>query len=102
MSTQDTRERLELLQGTLDLLILRTLIFGSQHGQGIARAIQETSEKELLVEHGALCDLFEARTVVPVIDRRRPLSDVAEALRFLEQGHAQGKVVITVDHRNEP
>ena len=54
MSTQDTKERLELLQGTLDLLILRTLIFGSQHGQGIARAIQETSEKELLVEHGAL------------------------------------------------
>jgi PadR family transcriptional regulator PadR len=54
MSTQDDRERLELLQGTLDLLILRTLIFGSQHGQGIARVIQETSEKELLVEHGAL------------------------------------------------
>jgi PadR family transcriptional regulator len=54
MSTQDTRERLELLQGTLDLLILRTLIFGSQHGQGIARAIQETSQEELLVEHGAL------------------------------------------------
>src|SRR6202161_257674 len=54
MSTQDARERLELLQGTLDLLILRTLIFGSQHGQGIARAIQETSQEELLVEHGAL------------------------------------------------
>lgn len=54
MSTQDAKERLELLQGTLDLLILRTLIFGAQHGQGIARAIQETSEKELLVEHGAL------------------------------------------------
>ena len=54
MSTQDEKERLELLQGTLDLLILRTLIFGAQHGQGIARAIQETSEKELLVEHGAL------------------------------------------------
>jgi len=54
MSTQDARERLELLQGTLDLLILRTLIFGSQHGQGIARAIQQTSDEELLVEHGAL------------------------------------------------
>jgi PadR family transcriptional regulator, regulatory protein PadR len=52
MSTQD--ERLELLQGTLDLLILRTLIFGPQHGQGIARAIQQTSDEELLVEHGAL------------------------------------------------
>jgi PadR family transcriptional regulator, regulatory protein PadR len=54
MSTQDPRDRLELLQGTLDLLILRTLIFGSQHGQGIARAIQQTSQQELLVEHGAL------------------------------------------------
>ena len=54
MSTQDAKQRLELLQGTLDLLILRTLIFGAQHGQGIARVIQETSEKELLVEHGAL------------------------------------------------
>jgi transcriptional regulator len=54
MSTQQTRERLELLQGTLDMLILRTLIFGSQHGQGIARAIQQTSDEELLVEHGAL------------------------------------------------
>src|SRR6266404_5380773 len=54
VSTQETRERLELFQGTLDLLILRTLIFGSQHGQGIARAIQQTSGDELLVEHGAL------------------------------------------------
>src|SRR5208282_2341233 len=54
MTTQETKERLELLQGTLDLLILRTLIFGSQHGQGIARAIQQTSREELLVEHGAL------------------------------------------------
>lgn len=52
MSTQN--ERLELLQGTLDLLILRTLILGPQHGQGVARAIQQTSDEELLVEHGAL------------------------------------------------
>jgi PadR family transcriptional regulator PadR len=54
MTTQETTERLELLQGTLDLLILRTLIFGAQHGQGIARAIQQASDEELLVEHGAL------------------------------------------------
>jgi PadR family transcriptional regulator PadR len=54
MTTQEGRERLELLQGTLDLLILRTLIFGPQHGHGIARAIQEASAAELLVEHGAL------------------------------------------------
>jgi PadR family transcriptional regulator, regulatory protein PadR len=54
MSTRVEKERLELLQGTLDLLILRTLIFGPQHGQGIGRAIQQSSHDELLVEHGAL------------------------------------------------
>ena len=54
MSTRDDPDRLALLQGTLDLLILRTLVFGAQHGQGIARAIQQTSADVLLVEHGAL------------------------------------------------
>jgi len=54
MSTRRGTDRLELLQGTLDLLILRTLIFGPEHGQGVARAIQHTSDQELLVEHGAL------------------------------------------------
>ena len=41
-------------------------------------------------------ELLEAGKVVPVIDRRYPLSEVAEALRYLEEGHAQGKVVITM------
>src|SRR3954462_10493017 len=54
MPTRDDPERLVLMQGTLDVLILRTLIFGPEHGQGIARAIQQTSDDELLVEHGAL------------------------------------------------
>jgi NADPH:quinone reductase-like Zn-dependent oxidoreductase len=48
-----------------------------------------------------LKDLFEAGKVKPVIDRRYPLSDLAEALRYLEQGHAQGKVVIAVEHGND-
>jgi len=56
MVTQDDSDgkRMALLQGTLDLLILRTLRMGRQHGQGIARAIQEQSDDVLLVEHGAL------------------------------------------------
>ena len=55
MSTRkDAHERLTLLQGTLDLLILRTLVFGPQHGQGIARAIQQQSDEALLVDHGSL------------------------------------------------
>jgi transcriptional regulator len=55
MSTKEPDDpRIPLLQGTLDLLILRTLIFGAQHGQGIARAIQQQSEDVLLVDHGTL------------------------------------------------
>jgi PadR family transcriptional regulator PadR len=53
MATRES-ERIVLLQGTLDLLILRTLVFGSEHGQGIARAIQQQSEDVLLVDHGSL------------------------------------------------
>jgi PadR family transcriptional regulator, regulatory protein PadR len=48
------QERIALLQGTLDMLILRTLVFGSQHGQGIARAIEQQAEDTLLVDHGSL------------------------------------------------
>lgn len=48
------REYSAHLQGTLDLLILRTLVKGPQHGQGIARAIQVQSDDVLIVEHGSL------------------------------------------------
>jgi NADPH:quinone reductase-like Zn-dependent oxidoreductase len=56
--------------------------------------IAKINQKDLVL----LKDLLETRKVVPVIDRRYPLSDTAEALRYLEEGHAQGKVVITVEH----
>src|SRR5208337_4875082 len=47
-----------------------------------------------------LKDLLEAGKVVPVIDRRYPLSEAADALRYLEEKHARGKVVLTVEHSN--
>lgn len=47
-------DRIALLQGTLDLLILKSLVFGPCHGQGIARSIQAQSEDVFLVEHGSL------------------------------------------------
>jgi len=46
-------------------------------------------------------ELLETGKVVPVIDRRYPLSETAEAIRYLEEGHAQGKVVITVAHNDK-
>ena len=49
-----TRSRTELLQGTLDMLILRTLLFGPAHGHEIARHIQRTTDDVLQVEHGSL------------------------------------------------
>ena len=54
MTTRDEKDHIAILQGTLDLLVLRTLLFGPQHGQGIARAIQLQSGDELLIDHGSL------------------------------------------------
>lgn len=55
MATQDTNsDRIALLQGTLDLLILKTLALGPCHGQGVARMIQRRSEEIFLVDHGSL------------------------------------------------
>ena len=55
MATQENNDdRIALLQGTLDLLILKTLLMGPCHGQGVARIIQRQSEDVFLVDHGSL------------------------------------------------
>ena len=54
MTPEATSKRAELLQGTLDMLILRTLLFGPAHGHQIAKHIQRTTEDVLQVEHGSL------------------------------------------------
>jgi NADPH:quinone reductase-like Zn-dependent oxidoreductase len=58
--------------------------------------IANINQKDLVF----LKDLLEAGKVVPVIDRRYPLSGAVEALRYLQERHAQGKVVLTVEHSN--
>jgi transcriptional regulator len=47
-------DKLELLQGTLDMLILKTLLFGPAHGHGIATSIRQSTREALVVEHGSL------------------------------------------------
>lgn len=55
MTTRESNDdRISLLQGTLDLLILKTLVLGPCHGQGVARMIQRQSEEAFFVDHGSL------------------------------------------------
>jgi transcriptional regulator len=55
MTTHESADdRIALLQGTLDLLILKTLTLGPCHGQGVARSIQRQSEEVFFVDHGSL------------------------------------------------
>jgi PadR family transcriptional regulator PadR len=82
MSTQEAEGRLELPQDALDQLILRTLIFLSRHGQGIARAIQQTPEEELLVEHGALYPALQRLEARGWISAKRGTSANNRKARF--------------------
>ena len=75
-------ERVALLQGTLDLLILRTLVFGSNHGQGIARAIQRQAEDTLLIDHGSLYPALQRLEARAWISGEWGVSDNNRRARF--------------------
>ncbi len=65
-------------------------------GRKMGNVTGQPSQPDLLI----LKALLEAGKVVPVIDRCYPFSEVPEALRYLGEGHARGKVVITMDHNS--
>lgn len=75
-------ERIQLLQGTLDLLILQTLVFGALHGHGIATAIQTTSDDALLVDHGSLYPALQRLEKAKLIDSEWGTSDNNRRARF--------------------
>jgi PadR family transcriptional regulator PadR len=76
------REYAAHLQGTLDLLILRRLLFGPQHGQGIARGIQDQSGQVLIVDHGSLYPALQRLEERGFIDADWGTSDNNRRARF--------------------
>lgn len=99
MSTKpDDQERLALLQGTLDLLILRTLLFGPQHGHGITLSIQRQSEDALLVDHGSLYPALQRLEHKGWINAEWGTSDNNRRARFYTLTKA-GRTQLTAETR---
>jgi PadR family transcriptional regulator PadR len=83
MPTRDkTDDRANLLQGTLDLLILSTLVLGPHHGQAIARSIQRQSEEVFLVDHGSLYLALQRLEEKGWVDAKWGVSDNNRRARF--------------------
>jgi PadR family transcriptional regulator PadR len=82
---------MSLLQGTLDMLILRTLIFGPRHGHGIAVTIKRSSEDDLLVDHGSLYPALQRLERQGLIKSKWGVSDLKRRARFYELTRAGRK-----------
>jgi len=88
--------RVEILQGTLDLLILRTLLFGPAHGHAIAKHIQRTSEDLLQVETGSLYPALHRLEAKGWISASWERSEMGKRARFYSLT-SQGKKELSVE-----
>lgn len=87
-------DRIQLLQGTLDLLILQTLVFGSFHGHGIATSIQRSSDDVLLVDHGSLYPALQRLERAGLIDSQWGTSENNRRARFYRLTRAGRKRLV--------
>jgi hypothetical protein len=92
MSTKEQEERIELLQGTLDLLILRTLQLGPMHGHPIAKAIEFRSDEVLQVEQGSLSSAAPADQAAMDLGRRGNLGKPSPGEVLRTDSHRQASV----------
>jgi PadR family transcriptional regulator PadR len=82
MSTKEQQAQLELLQGTLDLLVLQTLALGRAHGHAIARSIERRSEDVLQVGHGSLYPALQRLLRLGLIQAEDGISENNRKARF--------------------
>ncbi|HEY7338779.1 MAG TPA: PadR family transcriptional regulator [Bryobacteraceae bacterium] len=75
-------DRIQLLQGTLDLLVLQSLVFGARHGHGISTAIERMSEDVLLVDHGSLYPALQRLEQAGLISSEWGISENKRRARF--------------------
>ena len=86
--------RIQLLQGTLDLLVLQTLLLGPRHGHGIATTIQRTSEEVLLVDHGSLYPALQRLEQAGLISSAWGTSDNNRRARYYKLTRAGRKRLV--------
>src|SRR5262245_24166115 len=101
MPTGSDTERDALLQGTLDLLVLRTLLFGPRHGHGIVRAILQSSNDVLLIDHGSLYPALQRLEDRGWVRAKWGVSDNNRKARFYELTAAGRKQLATETSRWE-
>lgn len=77
--------------------MLKAVVVSRLVRQNLLPFLARSCKQDLIV----MQELLEAGRVVPVIDRSYPLSEVPEAIRYLEEGHARGRVVIQTEHRGK-
>ena len=86
--------RLSLLPGTLEMLVLQSLLFGSRHGHGIATTIQRTSDERLLVDHGSLYPALQRLERAGLIASAWGISDNNRRARFYKLTRAGRKKLV--------
>ncbi|HEY2013119.1 MAG TPA: PadR family transcriptional regulator [Bryobacteraceae bacterium] len=90
------QSRIELLQGTLDMLILRTLQWGPQHGHGIGLAIRNTSQDVLQVEHGSLYPALHRLRKQSLIEAEWRITENKQRARYYRLT-AKGKKMLAAE-----
>jgi PadR family transcriptional regulator PadR len=90
------QDRIELLQGTLDMLILRTLQWGPQHGHGIGLAIRASSQDVLQVEHGSLYPALHRMRKSGLIEAEWKMTENKQRARYYRLS-AKGKKALAAE-----